>query len=162
MRVWFDIISWSCIVTVKKKCTASCANTTVPTFTFIHASTSVTRGSTFFWLHQFFHFLSTPSYQDVVESIQERQMMSIISYGRSQFPIAFLIKVWIETGVWETVDVICSRWEVVSMWLFFPENDGVVHKQLCHYWEQVLGRPSCDHNDFRCFLLNDYGNRFCD
>ena len=34
-------------------------------------------------LQYFFHFLSTPSYQGVVVSLQERQMMSITSSGSS-------------------------------------------------------------------------------
>ena len=43
--------------------------------------------------------------------------MSITSSGRYQSLIVSLVDIWLGAGVWGTVDVICSRGAVVSMWL---------------------------------------------
>ena len=53
------------------------------------------------------------------EYFQERQMISIISYGRFWSPIAPLMNVWLDAVLWGTVDVICSSEVVVSLRDFF-------------------------------------------
>ena len=53
------------------------------------------------------------------EYFQERQMISIISYGRFRSPIAPLMNVWLDVVLWGTVDVICSSEVVVSIRDFF-------------------------------------------
>ena len=158
--VWHPLISRYSYST--RKCTCGCANTTVPTSLFIHMKKipNILHICNK-WIGTPFSALSEyPFTTRFVMPLHERQIMSIICSWRPQFPIAFLINVWLEAGVWRTVDVTCSCGAVVTMWLSSVGEWYGSTLATVSLLGTNFGWPPWKHNDSWCFLLNDIGNWF--